>query len=488
MVGLSAGFPLAGQPVVNPQNGLITQSWLTFFQSLWGNASSTTLPDNITLPPGIVDLAAFAPFLHPVGSGSSLPTAAGYTGTPFFFDTTDGNLYRYVNGAWTLSVPASAIIGQVPIGAIPPIPTSQLTGYLQAAQIQANSIGADQISAAYIYAGNIAASQITAGTLSAAVILSSNIAATQINAGTLSAGVILASSINASQINAGTLTAFTIQTASSGARLVMAPGVFFEGFNASGTQTVGLSPNFLSNNASMFLTDSSGTSIFTAGAGGSSVFGKATGASGNNYGGEFVGLNSASDAINCPTGGITISNGYLAMGGGNITGLGSNLTSGASTLFLTAGTNITHVANLLPNADNTYTHGNSSFRLSVVYSAGGVVTTSDERMKNYEPETLGLDFIKALTPVSYTWKTDLEGSPSHHGLLAQDVQRALGSASFAGLDIPADPAVIDGMSGGCEIDGKTPYGLNYPEFIGPMIKAIQELSQKVEYLEGKIAA
>lgn len=486
MVGLSVGFPLAAQPIVNPQTGQATQSWLTFFQSLWTNASSTTLPDNITLPPGVVNLAAFAPFLHPVGSGSSLPTAAGYTGTPFFFDTTDGNLYRYVNGAWTLSVPASAIIGEVPIGAIPPIPTSQLTGYLQAAQIQANSIGADQISAAYIYAGNIAATQITAGTLSAAVILSSNIAATQINAGTLSAGVILSSTINATQINAGTLTAFTIQSGSSGARYVLDSSGNITGYDRGGIPFFTVSAG----SANLEMRDSSNQITFSAGTGFTSagVF-HAYLVDGHTEAIRATGTSSAANAIICPTGGITISNGYLAMGGGNITGLGSNLTSSAATLFIAAGTNVTTVGNSLPNSDNTYSLGNASFRWSAVWAANGTIQTSDRRMKkNIKPETLGLCFINALKPVSYNWITDPPKAPSRHGFIAQDVEDALGKASFAGLERPQRNHKIAGMSDGCAIDGMTPFGLVYNELLPSIVLSIQELSQKVKYLEGKISS
>jgi hypothetical protein len=470
MVGLVQGFPLATQPVTNPQSGMLTEPWLHFFEGIWRNASSTTLPSGVTLPPGSVDLAAFAPFLNPVGlAPNGLPNPVGYTGPKVVFSS-DGNLYRYVNGAWTLAVPSAAIVGQIPLGNIPPIPTTQLTGYVQAAQIQANSIGADQISAGYIYAGSIAASQITAGTLGAGVILASNISATQINAGTLNSGVILASSINASQINAGTLTAFTIQTASSGARIALAPSVFLTGYNSSGNITINMSPNILGDNGSMYLKDASGNLIAGLGAsGGGSVQGFATGASANAWGGEFKGLNSSSDAVHCTTGGVTISNGYLAMGGGNITGLGSNLTSTATTLFIAAGSNVSITGNLLPNSDNAYHWGNGSFRAIDIWAVNGTIQTSDGTLKDERPgEELRGEFLRKLRPIAGRWKDDPEG-PTHQWLIAQEIERALEGKSFAGLIPPEEKGGI--------------YSVNYAEFIPILIAGWLEHDAEIRQMK-----
>jgi|GEM_PF-4143396 len=59
---------------------------------------------------------------------------------------------------------------------------------------------------------------------------------------------------------------------------------------------------------------------------------------------------------------------------------------------------------VLPGADNAFTLGNGSFRWSTVYAATGTINTSDGRMKmDVAPSALGLDFIKALRPVSYRW-------------------------------------------------------------------------------------
>ena len=110
------------------------------------------------------------------------------------------------------------------------------------------------------------------------------------------------------------------------------------------------------------------------------------------------------------------------------------------------------------------------------------------------PTDLGLDFINALNPVSYKWKvrlnevtpvegegagphgqivTPIAGVRTHYGLIAQQVKAVLGDKDFAGY--------IDDAATGEK-------GLRYTEFLGPMIKAIQELNAKVEAQAAEIAA
>lgn len=494
MVGLTkTGFPLANQPFVNLATGQLTQSSLQFLQNLWNNATATTLPSGVTLPPGSVGPGSFQPFLAPVGFGETLPDPKTYSSTtPLFFQESDGQLYRLVNGAWTAAIPAINITGTITAAQLAQYSVTAdklASGAVGAPNIQAGAVGAVAISVTSLSAISANLGTVTAGTLTAGTSYLGVVSAGQISTTSLSAISANLGTITAGTINGITIIGSTVETATSGARMTMSPGVFLTGYNSAGVATINASPDLLSDNGSFYVTDSAGVEIGGLGAsGGGSVFGRATGTSGNNYGGEFVGLNSSSDAIYCFTGGITIANGYLAMGSGNITGVGTNLTSTASTLFLTAGTNITHVANMLPNADNTYSHGNSSFRLSVVYSAGGVVTTSDERMKkDIEPEILGLSFINSLTPVSYRFDTDDDDAPVRHGLIAQAVQTALNGASFAGLHLPAQAVIPEGMEGGCSIDGATPFGLNYTEFLSPIILAIQQVDAKIEALKQQIA-
>ena len=156
----------------------------------------------------------------------------------------------------------------------------------------------------------------------------------------------------------------------------------------------------------------------------------------------------------------------------------------------------------VPSADNAYSLGYTGNRWQIVRSAGGVSTTSDARLKtNINDSGLGLNFIKALRPVSYKMiiggkvpkdgqskivvdgliiepeLIDRPGVRTHWGFLAQEVKQAADSCGvedFAGwqLDDPND--LNSGQS------------LVHHEFIGPMAKAIQELSNMVESLQEEI--
>ena len=187
----------------------------------------------------------------------------------------------------------------------------------------------------------------------------------------------------------------------------------------------------------------------------------------------------------------------------------------------------TYYANILPYADDTWDLGKaSSGRWRDIFTNGAVTTTSDRTKKaNIIPSILGLDFINKLTPVSYTMITGskvweelpstisvldeeeeydngylikpakykeipnpqvpeiieiLPGKRTHYGLIAQDVkivldEMGLSTTDFAGY-MAADPIE------------HTDLGLRYEEFISPIVKAIQELSSKVDRLEAEISS
>ena len=94
---------------------------------------------------------------------------------------------------------------------------------------------------------------------------------------------------------------------------------------------------------------------------------------------------------------------------------------------------------------------------------------SDKRDKDIlGSEKLGLNFINRLEPIMYRlpgikWRDD--NKKIWHGLAAQDVEKVLNKLGidFAGL-----------------LNEDDNYSLRYTEFIGPIIKAIQELDRKVE--------
>ena len=180
------------------------------------------------------------------------------------------------------------------------------------------------------------------------------------------------------------------------------------------------------------------------------------------------------------------------------------------------GGNVNVDAILNPNSSGVYDLGASSLKWKDVWATNGTIQTSDANDKeNVTDSDLGLDFIKSLRPVSYKWKDfgyttrkrivedveedvvdengvvvlDADGNTlkrtvtkerfeeeshtmthtrPHYGMIAQEVETVLAGKDFAGLIKDADT-------------GK--YALRYPEFIAPLIKAVQELEARLTAIE-----
>jgi hypothetical protein len=137
---------------------------------------------------------------------------------------------------------------------------------------------------------------------------------------------------------------------------------------------------------------------------------------------------------------------------------------------------------------------------------GTVQNRSDSRDKaDIRDTVLGLDFIVALRPVDFRWdfrsdyhKTVVEvvngeevardvtygrdgtkkRSRYHHGLIAQEVAEVIADTGidFGGYQDHA-------RSGGSDV-----LSLGYDEFIGPLIKSIQELKAMNDALTLRVAA
>ena len=155
------------------------------------------------------------------------------------------------------------------------------------------------------------------------------------------------------------------------------------------------------------------------------------------------------------------------------------------------GNGATLTAMCIPNSDNTYSCGNSTRRWSEVWAVNGTIQTSDVREKaDISDSVLGLDFVRALRPVSYRWKVGgnveigkgedgkavfeaVPGKRTHWGLLAQEVKSV---ADKLGVDFGGH--IITDIG-----DPESSQGLRYDQFIGPLIKAVQELAVRVEALE-----
>jgi hypothetical protein len=121
-----------------------------------------------------------------------------------------------------------------------------------------------------------------------------------------------------------------------------------------------------------------------------------------------------------------------------------------------------------------------------IYSNTGTIVTSDQRLKTeIQPTTLGLDFVNSLNPVSYKFiegsqelvegqYVSIPGARTHYGLIAQEVKQTL------------DESGIEDFGGWVQIDKddeNSDQALRYEEFVSPLIKAIQELTARVQALE-----
>lgn len=149
--------------------------------------------------------------------------------------------------------------------------------------------------------------------------------------------------------------------------------------------------------------------------------------------------------------------------------------------------------NQILTGDNEIQIGKSTTTV-YTYATG---TRSDARDKaDIKEEELGLNFIEKLKPKQYKWNyredyrqidengniTELPNDGSkkrnrfHNGFLAQDIQDTMTELNidFAGLQNGS-------VNGGTDV-----YHLAYTEFIAPLVKAVQQLSEKVKILENKI--
>ena len=207
------------------------------------------------------------------------------------------------------------------------------------------------------------------------------------------------------------------------------------------------------------------------------------------------GINNTSvGSVSLPSNSIGSSNTALGFGAlynavsiNNNTAIGNNSLS-SNTLY----SNCSGLGNESAiTASNQVQLGNSA---TTTYVYGTVQNRSDLRDKAEVRDTvLGLDFINELRPVDYKWdmredyKTDQldqihnlthDGthirSRFHHGLIAQEVQDVIQASGvdFGGFQ--------DHSVGG----GEDVLSIGYDELIAPMIKAIQELTARINVLEG----
>jgi trimeric autotransporter adhesin len=221
-------------------------------------------------------------------------------------------------------------------------------------------------------------------------------------------------------------------------------------------------------------------------------------ASGLNYSGDYNACLGARSLYYNETGTRNVAVGFLAgagMAGNNF----ENCTFVGTFSYPTVSrTNVTMlgsgIANAQCTADNQVCLGNTSIT-QIRAQVGSITTYSDARIKTDVKENVsGLAFINKLKPVTYNERPErlheIWGTPDSlyknidHtqinntrfiGFLAQDVEKAAAESGFdfPGIDIPKDEKEV--------------YALRYTDFIMPLVKAVQELSQENAELKKEMA-
>jgi hypothetical protein len=176
------------------------------------------------------------------------------------------------------------------------------------------------------------------------------------------------------------------------------------------------------------------------------------------------------------TGNCNVAVGYAAQqsanGVNNTIAVGSSACTSATTGHTVWGTSANNVCNC-------------------VYAAWSTVSDCRDKTNIQTlPSKLGLDLIKKLRPVAFNWDHrdtyvrecsyeygekdgTLTSTKEHYGLIAQELKSTLEELNVK----------FDGLG---HDDGKDAYRLTYEELIAPIIKAIQELDQRLTTVEEKV--
>lgn len=197
--------------------------------------------------------------------------------------------------------------------------------------------------------------------------------------------------------------------------------------------------------------------------------------------------------------------------GANNTAIGQfalyqNTTGSSNVAIGQAALNSTNFDNCVGLGNGATVTGESQIQLGIsgqtVYTFGAIQNRSDKRDKTDIRDTdLGLEFIKKLHPVKFRWdyresyvdnEIDENGEPVriehekdgsragkrfHEGLIAQEVKKVMDEmgVEFAGYQDHS----VNG--------GKDVLSIGYTELIGPLIKAVQELSNEVTELKQQLS-
>lgn len=156
---------------------------------------------------------------------------------------------------------------------------------------------------------------------------------------------------------------------------------------------------------------------------------------------------------------------------------------------------------LQPETDGATDFGAATKRWKDIYATNNVIQTSDARQKSDVADTrLGLEFVRALRPREFK-RIDGDSGRLHHGFIAQELEESMGALDvsdmeFAGFirspvielvpDEDWEPAFGDTEENRPLIEketGEYTLGIREGQLIAPLVKAVQELTEKLERLE-----
>jgi hypothetical protein len=117
----------------------------------------------------------------------------------------------------------------------------------------------------------------------------------------------------------------------------------------------------------------------------------------------------------------------------------------------------------------------------VLYDSSGTPSDKDLK-KDIEDTDLGLSFVNSLNPVKYRLNSQADDAGISYGLLAQDLEQVLQNHGAISTSLVGEEkaSYFKGLS----VDKDTVKSIDYIQLIPSLIKSVQELSARLEELEG----
>ena len=330
------------------------------------------------------------------------------------------------------------------------------------ALIATDAVNQDSIAANSVTATEIVANTITASEIAASTITSAQIASNTITAGNIAANTITASEMNVTNLSSisadlGSITGGSINIGSGNFTVDTSGNVNAQNITVRGRIRANSTPTG-SGQAGLF---SELSDTFTGGNDPLRVI------EGSDDADKDLFILVGQDSFNMDfdsNGKVTSNNDGLML-----FGTGSIFMGSRNSAFGTI-------------EDDSNNLGSPVGRWNDIYATNGTIQTSDANNKsNITDADLGLNFVSQLTPRKYTLNGG-DSNRTHYGLIAQEVKTVLDNNNISTNDFAAYIAseVLDENEQGT---GEYKYGLRYTELISILIKAIQELEQRIEDLE-----